>query len=80
MRNAQTKKTAPRKPYTSAEAKGRAMVADLEQLIAIMKAGIPVESKYTVRTIDLPDGPGVYGAAAVRAMQQNRAAKPFSPI
>ena len=32
-----------------------------------LKAGVPIETKYTVRTIELPDGPGRYGSADVRA-------------
>ena len=42
------------------------MVADLKELIATMKAGIPLESKYTVRSVEVPDEPAKYDAVAIR--------------
>jgi putative transcriptional regulator len=66
MKKATNKKAIP-KSSRAADTKGRAMVADLKELIATLKAGIPLETKYTVRTIELPDGPGHYGADDIRA-------------
>jgi DNA-binding transcriptional regulator YiaG len=61
------KKRLARKTNAAAQAAGRAMIADLKELISTMKAGVPLESKYTVRTVEVPDEPGQYDAAAIRA-------------
>jgi putative transcriptional regulator len=47
--------------------KGREIVRSLVEAIGVERAGIPVESRFTVRTVDLPDEPGAYDADAVRA-------------
>ncbi|HET6249169.1 MAG TPA: hypothetical protein VFE47_15855 [Tepidisphaeraceae bacterium] len=67
MKASIAKKRAPRKSTKAADAAGRAMIADLKELIATMKAGTPLESKYTVRTVEVPNEPGQYDAVAIRA-------------
>jgi hypothetical protein len=61
-----------RKSNKAAQAAGQAMIADLKELVATMKAGIPLESKYTVRTVEVADEPGQYDAAAIRATPVRR--------
>ena len=48
-------------------AKGRETIASLTEAIEVEQAGMPVESRFTVRTVELPDEPASYDAAAVRA-------------
>jgi DNA-binding transcriptional regulator YiaG len=48
-------------------AKGREIVASLAEAIEIELAGIPVASRLTVSTVELPDEPAAYDAAAIRA-------------
>jgi putative transcriptional regulator len=48
-------------------AKGREIVASLREAIEVEKAGVPIESRFTVRTVELPEPPSVYDAVAVRA-------------
>lgn len=55
-------------------AKGREIVASLREAAEVERAGIPVESRFTVRTVELPDAPATYDAAAVRATRQRLAA------
>jgi DNA-binding transcriptional regulator YiaG len=50
--------------------KGREIVASLAEAIEVERAGIPIESRFTVRTVDLPDEPNAYNAAAVRATRR----------
>jgi|HubBroStandDraft_1064217.scaffolds.fasta_scaffold118380_2 DNA-binding transcriptional regulator YiaG len=47
--------------------KGREIVASLAEAVAVERAGIPIESRFTVRTVELPDEPRKYSSAAVRA-------------
>jgi len=47
--------------------KGREIVASLAEAIEVERTGIPIASRFTVRTVDLPDQPKAYNAAAVRA-------------
>jgi DNA-binding transcriptional regulator YiaG len=47
--------------------KGREIVASLIEAIEVEKSGIPIESRFTVRTVRLPDQPKAYTAIAVRA-------------
>jgi putative transcriptional regulator len=46
---------------------GREIIADLKELHATLKAGIPLREKYTVRTVRAVPDPGKYDAAEVRA-------------
>ena len=39
----------------------------LREAIRVERSGIPIESVFTVRTVELPDQPATYDAAAVRA-------------
>lgn len=48
-------------------AKGREIVASLREAIAVERSGVPIESRFTVRTIELPAEPGAYDANRVRA-------------
>lgn len=50
--------------------KGREIVASLAEAIEVERAGIPIESRFTVRTAELPDEPTAYDALAVRATRQ----------
>lgn len=47
--------------------KGREIVASLTEALEVERAGIPLASRFTVRTADLPDQPGAYDEARVRA-------------
>jgi DNA-binding transcriptional regulator YiaG len=47
--------------------KGREIVASLAEAVEVERAGIPIESRFTVRTVELPEEPGAYDAASVRA-------------
>lgn len=48
-------------------AKGREIVASLTEALEVERAGIPLESRFTVRTVSVPDEPKTYDANAVRA-------------
>jgi DNA-binding transcriptional regulator YiaG len=48
-------------------AKGREIVASLAEAIEVERSGAPIESRFTVRTVELPDQPAAYDAVAVRA-------------
>jgi DNA-binding transcriptional regulator YiaG len=48
-------------------AKGREIVASLTEALEVEQAGIPLESRFTVRTVTVPDEPRTYDANAVRA-------------
>jgi putative transcriptional regulator len=50
--------------------KGREIVASLAEAIEVQRAGIPIESRFTVRTVEMPDEPAAYNAAAVRAARE----------
>ena len=54
-------------------AKGREIVASLTAGAEAERAGIPVESRFTVRTVEMPEAPAAYGAAAVRAARHRLA-------
>jgi len=43
------------------------IIADLKQMHATLKAGIPLREKYTVRTVRTVPAPANYDASAVRA-------------
>lgn len=46
--------------------KGREIVASLAEAVEVERAGIPIESRFTVRTVEVPDQPGAYDARGVR--------------
>jgi putative transcriptional regulator len=60
----QTKSSRSRTTRTTA--KGREIVASLREAIEVEEDGVPIESRFTVRTVDLPDPASTYDAAAVR--------------
>jgi DNA-binding transcriptional regulator YiaG len=47
--------------------KGEEIVAALSEALEVERAGVPLASRFTVRTFDLPDAPAAYDAIAVRA-------------
>lgn len=49
---------------------GAEIIADLKEMHATLKAGIPLHEKYTVRTVRLVPDPGKYDAAGVRATRE----------
>ena len=49
---------------------GHEIIADLKELHATLKAGIPLREKYTVRTVRVVPDPGEYDAADVRATRE----------
>jgi DNA-binding transcriptional regulator YiaG len=67
MRTGTTKrKPAPRTRQPQTTAKGREIIASLAQAIEVERARIPIESRFTVRTVELPDQPAAYDARAIR--------------
>ncbi len=56
-----------RKSTRGMTAKGREIVASLREAMEVERAGVAVESRFTVRTVELPDDPRQYGPDAVRA-------------
>lgn len=51
-------------------AKGREIIASLKEAREVERMGVPIESRFTVRTVELPDSPSNYDAAAIRATRQ----------
>jgi DNA-binding transcriptional regulator YiaG len=47
--------------------KGREIVASLTEALEVERAGISLESRFTVRTVIVPNDPRTYDANAVRA-------------
>ncbi len=47
--------------------KGREIVASLTEALEVERAGIPLASRFTVRTVTVPDMPKAYDGDAVRA-------------
>jgi DNA-binding transcriptional regulator YiaG len=45
---------------------GREIVAALEEVSRTLQAGIPLEAKFTVRTVEVPDPPSPYDAKSIR--------------
>jgi hypothetical protein len=52
-----------------ANAAGKAILADLTEFAEALEAGIALDSKYTIRRVEVPDPPAEYSAHAVRAMR-----------
>jgi DNA-binding transcriptional regulator YiaG len=59
-----------RKPTRGLTSKGREIIASLKEALEVERAGIPIESRFTVRTAALPDEPQQYDAIAVRATRE----------
>ena len=75
--NKPTKGSAPvrrRKRRGGMTRKGLEIVASLAEAVEVERAGISIESRFTVRTVELPDEPVEYDAAAVRATRDRIAA------
>lgn len=53
--------------------KGREIIASLSEAVEVERRGIAIESRFTVRTAELPDQPAPYNAAAVRATRDKLA-------
>jgi DNA-binding transcriptional regulator YiaG len=49
---------------------GRKIIADLREMHAAVKSGIPLREKYTVRTVRTVPDPGKYDAAGVRRTRE----------
>src|ERR1700722_11391281 len=50
--------------------KGREIVASLADAIEVENSGVPIESRFTVRTVELPDEPRADDPIAVRATRE----------
>jgi DNA-binding transcriptional regulator YiaG len=50
--------------------KGREIIASLREALEVELAGIPIESRFTVRTVEIPDGPSAYDAEHVKATRE----------
>ena len=61
------KKKPVRKSNPAARAMGKAIIADLTEFAQALEAGVALESKYTVRRVQLPDAPREYDTKLVRA-------------
>src|SRR5438477_9938513 len=48
-------------------AKGREIIESLSEALEVLKSGRPMESRFTVRTVEFPDEPSEYGPDQVRA-------------
>lgn len=51
-------------------AAGREIIGALTELAEVLESGRPERSRFTVRTVELPDDPRSYDAAAVRATRK----------
>jgi DNA-binding transcriptional regulator YiaG len=60
-------RTASRPARRTTTAKGREIVASMREILEVERAGVPIESRFTVHTVELPDEPVVYNAIMVRA-------------
>jgi putative transcriptional regulator len=67
MRKNALKGKSGRKTNTAAKALGTAILADLTAFADTLEAGIALESKYTLRRVEVPAPPAKYNAHAVRA-------------
>jgi putative transcriptional regulator len=67
------RKTRRARPAGRMTSKGREIAASLAEAIEVERVGIPIESRFTVRTVELPDEPAAYSAAAVRVTRDKLA-------
>jgi DNA-binding transcriptional regulator YiaG len=51
-------------------AKGREIVASLNEAVEVERAGIALEARFTVRTVEMPEDPKSYDANAVRTTRE----------
>jgi DNA-binding transcriptional regulator YiaG len=71
MNSKSTSRTArPQQRARRLTAKGREIVASLAEAVEVERSGAPLEARFTVRTVQLPDEPTVYDAAAVRSTRE----------
>lgn len=63
-----TRKQTARRPRRSAAAlaKGQEIIASLTELVETIEAGIPLETRFTVRTAEAPNPPGTYDGRTIR--------------
>ncbi len=58
---------ARRKTNPAAKALGKAILSDLTEFAEALEAGVALDSKYTIRTVEVPDPPALYSAGDVCA-------------
>ena len=61
---------AGRRNRTRDTAAGREIIGALTELAQLLESGRPERTRFTVRTVELPDDPRPYEAAAVRATRK----------
>jgi DNA-binding transcriptional regulator YiaG len=69
-KSAAKSKTAPRNRSNRITPKGREILASLAEAIEVERAGILLESRFTVRTAEMPQEPAPYDAVAIRETRQ----------
>ncbi|MDB5289461.1 MAG: putative transcriptional regulator [Phycisphaerales bacterium] len=47
-------------------AKGREIIASLKEFADVLDSGVPIASRYTVRTVELPEPPAEYDPSGIR--------------
>jgi DNA-binding transcriptional regulator YiaG len=65
-----TKKSIGKARAKRSTAKGREIIASLSEALDVELKGIPIETRFTVRSVELPDTPSKYDAAAIRATRE----------
>jgi putative transcriptional regulator len=65
-----TKDKARRRMPRAMSAKAREIIASLTAAVEAERSGVPLGTVFTVRTIELPDEPSPYDAAAIRATRE----------
>ncbi|HZK82138.1 MAG TPA: hypothetical protein VFC46_13745 [Humisphaera sp.] len=66
MKKSTTKPNPRRKTTAAAKAVGEAILADLTEFADALESGDALDSKYTMRRVEVPDPPARYSAQAVR--------------
>jgi DNA-binding transcriptional regulator YiaG len=61
------RKRPPRREMTP---KGREIVGALMEAIEVERAGTPIESRFTVRTVEMPDQPKKYDPGAIKTTRE----------
>ena len=62
-----TKTRRSRTSRTRTTAFGREIADSLKEALEVERSGVPLESRFTVRTVTVPEGPSAYSPARVRA-------------
>ena len=62
-----TRKSVQKAQARSSTTKGREIIASLREALEVELKGISIETRFTVRTVELPDTPSKYNAVAIRA-------------